>query len=231
MRQPRPWLRKQTGTWYVCIDGEQHSLGKDKAEAHDEFHRLMTERTGVVRTTRLTVREIVTAYLDYVKANRAANTHKKYKHILTTFSASTAATLRPHALRPYHVQQCIDKHYNDRSTTYQADVITSIVAALNWGESMGLVARNPIARMKKPRRNVRENYIPSEKWAELIAAASDDCFRDYLTVALSSGARPNELRTMQASYLNGSRVIFPRLKSKGKTRQRVVYLGSASFLL
>ena len=35
MRVPKPWFRKQSGTWYVQLDGKQHNLGADKAAAFE----------------------------------------------------------------------------------------------------------------------------------------------------------------------------------------------------
>ena len=33
MRVPKPWFRKQNQTWYVCINGKQHKLGKNEKAA------------------------------------------------------------------------------------------------------------------------------------------------------------------------------------------------------
>ncbi len=41
MRQPKPFFRKQTSSWYVQIKGKQHPLGKDKDEAFRLYHELM----------------------------------------------------------------------------------------------------------------------------------------------------------------------------------------------
>ena len=40
-RIPKPWFREQTQSWYVKINGVQHSLGKDKKAADKQYHRLM----------------------------------------------------------------------------------------------------------------------------------------------------------------------------------------------
>ena len=44
MRQAKPWYRKSTKTWYVQLDGRQVPLGKDKDEAFQKYHQLMTGR-------------------------------------------------------------------------------------------------------------------------------------------------------------------------------------------
>jgi hypothetical protein len=43
MRQPKPWYRKQTKSWYVQIGKEQINLGHDKRTAWATYHQLMTE--------------------------------------------------------------------------------------------------------------------------------------------------------------------------------------------
>ena len=54
----------------------------------------------------------------------------------------------------------------------------------------------------------------------------DQEFRDLLTAAWETGARPNELYTVEASFLDEANAcwIFPIRLSKGRKVQRVVYL-------
>src|SRR5690606_18811178 len=41
----RPWFRKQTGSWYVTIAGEQKNLRtSDKEQAYDRWHKLLAGR-------------------------------------------------------------------------------------------------------------------------------------------------------------------------------------------
>jgi hypothetical protein len=41
MRQPKPFYRTQTPSFYVQIDGRQFDLGPDEAEAYRRWHLLM----------------------------------------------------------------------------------------------------------------------------------------------------------------------------------------------
>jgi hypothetical protein len=41
MRQPKPFYRTQTPSFYVQIDGRQIDLGPDEAEAYRRWHLLM----------------------------------------------------------------------------------------------------------------------------------------------------------------------------------------------
>ena len=42
---PQPWFRERKQAWYVCINGRQHALGKDRDEAFRRYHLLMAGET------------------------------------------------------------------------------------------------------------------------------------------------------------------------------------------
>ena len=44
MRQPQPYVRKQTGSWYVQIGRKQILLGRDKETAFQRYHEIMANR-------------------------------------------------------------------------------------------------------------------------------------------------------------------------------------------
>lgn len=62
-RPSKPFLRKQTKSWYCCIDGHQISLGKDREAAFEKFHSLMADREEV-RGEAVTLYALSLAYLD-----------------------------------------------------------------------------------------------------------------------------------------------------------------------
>src|SRR5258708_26979356 len=41
MRQPKPFFRKQTQSWYVKVDGKFRPLGKDEDQPWNEYHKIM----------------------------------------------------------------------------------------------------------------------------------------------------------------------------------------------
>jgi hypothetical protein len=51
MREPKPFFRKQTGTWYVQIGKKQHNLGPDEQVAKQKYHALMAGRQPVTEDT------------------------------------------------------------------------------------------------------------------------------------------------------------------------------------
>jgi integrase len=238
MRNSRPWQRKSTGTWFVWFNGKQRNLGKDKDKAYEKFRRM----TQSGATGDYTVRQVIQAYWKWAKATHAPSTYERRKPILESFSKAMRPSLKADALRAMHVQDWIDnkiKHKvavkggkrGERKTTSKplspttiGDYITVIKAVMNWAKGMGYIDRNPIENMPKPTARVRQDFVPADVWPKVLALATDEPFRDYLTVMLSSGARAAEMGKFEAKHLTENRLTLPIEKSKGKRRSRVVYL-------
>jgi integrase len=238
MRPARPWLRTSTGTWHVCINGKQRYLGTDAKKAHEQFRRMT--QSGV--TGDHTVRQVVAAYWKWAKENLAESTCARRRPILESFAKAMRPSLKADALRAFHVQDWLDDNAKKRvavkkgkrgekavsqqpySPTTIGDYVTLIKAVMNWAKGMGYVDRNPIEDMPKPAARIRQEFLPADTWSRVLELATDQPFRDYLIVMLSSGARPVEMGKFEACHLSGSRFILPIEKSKGKKRSRVVYL-------
>ncbi len=86
-RQPKPYMRKQTKSWYCSIGGKQISLGKDREAAHAKYHELMTDRESAA-TDRTTLYELSQSYLDWCESNRKPATYERHRHFLKSFIVS-----------------------------------------------------------------------------------------------------------------------------------------------
>ena len=82
-RQPKPWFRKQTGCWYVCIDGKQVNLGSDKDVAHRKYHEIMATSTVPTDDGQLIV--ILDKFLSWVELHRP-KMYGFYRRYLQSFS-------------------------------------------------------------------------------------------------------------------------------------------------
>ena len=156
MREPKPFFRAQTQSWYVQLGKQQVSLGRDKEAAYEEYHRLMGQRTDGVPLETDSVARLLNRYLAWIEANRARPTFKKALHHLKSFGRKIGPDLKVNRLKPYHVQRWIDADYAKLSDTYKNAAITVVKGALNWCEQQGYIAHNPIAKMKKPTPAIRE---------------------------------------------------------------------------
>lgn len=219
MAQPKLWYRKQTDCWYVTIDGKQTNLGSDKQSAKEQYQRLIDGVAG-----KHTVRQILDLYWKWLKKNRRPTTYEPRKRQLKTFGDSVPANLKATALKPYHVQKWLDDNPRPLNNTTRNTRITLILGVFNWAKKMGYLDRNPIEGMPKPERLVRQEYLPVDRWQELLDAATDQEFRDWLTIMLSTGARTEEMFKLKSEHFDTDRLVLPTEDSKGRRLPRIIYL-------
>ena len=74
MREPRPFFRKQTQSWYLQLGDQWIPLGKDKAEALEQYHQIMMNRRDRPRHGVETVYGVLNKYLNFAEANRSKRT-------------------------------------------------------------------------------------------------------------------------------------------------------------
>jgi len=225
MRQPQPFFRNQTQSWYVQLGKQQINLGKDEDKAREKYHELMLQHERRVAIADDTVRGILRAYWKWLKKNRAATTAKTRKPILESF-ARAEGKRKVWQLKPYHVQQWCSEKYGKKSSTYQYIATSTVCYAFGWAAKAGLIDRSPLRGMEKPTANIRQEFLPVDQWPKLLAAPKDEAFRDWLKVMLLSGARVQEMFRFEARYFEAreSRIILPIKESKGRKKSRVIYL-------
>jgi integrase len=80
--------------------------------------------------------------------------------------------------------------------------------------------------LEKPPQGRREQLVSLAEYQRILGAVTDPEFRDLVELAWETGARPHELFTLEASYVDlaNARWVFPVRLSKGKKVQRVIYL-------
>jgi integrase len=225
-KHPQPYFRAQRGTWCVQLDGKQITLGADEKEAFTLYHKLMSERASPAPRVLVSTAVVTTLdlFLDWCEKNRARRTYEWYFNYLQSFVKAIPVALTIADLKPFHVQQWVDSHAG--WLTGKRGAIISMQRALNWAAKQGHIETSPIRHMEKPAQGKREQLITPETYQKILALVKDDAFRDLLELSWETGARPQELFGVQASYVDlpEARWIFPVKESKGKKTQRVVYL-------
>jgi integrase len=220
MRIPKMWFRKQTGAWYVKIDGKQINLGKDKEKAHRQYRRLLDSGNPELHT----VRQVLELHWQWLKKNRRPTTYQPREGMFRSFGESVPKYLKASSLRPYHVQKWIDDNPRPLSDTTKNYRITTICGVFNWAKKMGYLERNPVEGMPKPKRTVRQEFLPADRWRELLDAATDEEFKDWLSIMLATGARAEEMFKLKAEHFDGERFVLPIEDSKGRRESRIIYL-------
>jgi integrase len=228
-KHPEPFWRAERNCYFVQIGKKQHRLSPDEAEAWRLYHELMAKPPEapktVARGESARVVQLLDAFLDWVAKNKAPRTYDSYRENIQRFAGSIPAKLTVAQLKPFHVTQSMSDcaHWSNNTKN---DFISSIKRALNWAMDEGLIDQSPLARMKKPAREAREMAISPAEYATIIEAVEEPCFRDLIELAWETGARVQELRQIEARYLDlaSNRIVFPPKVAKGKKYHRVIYL-------
>lgn len=219
-RPAKPYLRKQTHSWYCSIGGRQISLGKDREAAYAKFHALMADQEQV-KGELTTLYDLSQAYLDWVQTNRKPATYTLHRHFLKLFIENVGKRLRPGQLKVHHV---VKWHEGlGVGSTAQNGAVAVVQRMLNWGVEQEYLSRNPVKGMKKPRASRRDVYYTTDQWDLVREHAKGPLIAllDFLTL---TGCRPLEARTVEARHIHDDLVIFPADESKGQLEPRVIYL-------
>ena len=230
-REPQPFFRSATKSWYVQLGQRQVPLGPDKDAAWDEYHRLMTERKDIEATADATVCAVLEAFLDWVKDWRSAGTYRWYSENLSKFARHIGTKLKLLDLRERHVTAWIDQEYKGLAPDTIYGAIRAVQRAMNWAVKRGFIPKSPVKDVEKPQQRPRESVITPQQFQQIIERCSDDHARDLFTTLWETGCRVQEIRRVQAENFNEAERcwVFPREKSKGKRVPRTVFLTNTAF--
>ena len=219
MRQPQPFFRKQTRSWYVQIGKRQINLGKDKEAAWEKYHGLMAERHRLAALT-TTVVNILEAYLAWCQTRRAEGTYRLAKTYLSSFARTLNRRLNICKLTPRHITKWMDANPGWGDTT-RNDAISHVQRAVNWAVKQRLIDASPINDVEdKPPRRRREVVYTPDQWKKIMEVVKDQPFRDLLAFMWETGCRPKEARTVERHHvdLDYRMIVFPPSQNKNSDR-------------
>lgn len=227
---PQPWFRPSRNTWYATIDGVQKNLRTaDRQAAYDRWHELMANgEKEVVEGEGLLVVDLLALFAEHYEKHHKPSTYDWYRGMLESFIAAIPKSLAVGDLKPYHVSRWLDGH-DGWSNGTRRGAVTAVKRAFQWAVNEGYLDRSPVARVPKPPEGRRETILTEEQRKLILAESSDREFRDFLTLLMETGARPQEVRQVEVRHVdlqNGLWVFPPdEHKTGGRTgRPRVVYL-------
>ncbi len=220
-RQPKPFFRKQTQSWYCSIGGRQIPLGKEREAAEKQFHKLMTDRESVSAEI-TTLYDLSQRYLDWVQGNRKKGTYDNNCLYLKSFIDSVGKRLRVGRLKRHHITRWTGQnaHWSDTATN---DAIAIVQRMLNWAVEEGYLQHTPLPKVRKPRRQRRDIVYTADQWQQIKDAARGPLV-DLLDFLYLTGCRPKEARTVEKRHVHDDLIIFPADESKGETDPRVIFL-------
>jgi integrase len=202
VRQPQPYWKASHKCWYVKINGRHHRLDPDKKKAWVKYHKLMAGSEPISDDSK--VAELVNQYLDWSELHHTPGTYRWYQTYLISFGNSIPNGLRLSALAPFHITRWVDRICPPATTSPSTrhGAIRAVQRAFNWAEEQGLIDRNPVRRMPKPRPRRRESYLWPQQYEALLGAIRDAAFRDLVEVMRHTGCRREEARKVTAAEFN-----------------------------
>lgn len=220
-RPSKPWYRKSRQEWCVTIDGKLHKLGPDKDEAFVRFHRIMSNRGHEVSVEEDYLAPLYQLFIDWCGDNKSKRTTEDYFGYLNSFNERWPG-LRVSDLKPYHLQRWVDEQ--NWGSTRKRNACNAVLRALNWLVSQHMIDQSPLRGFSRPSAQTRTTTVSKLEFDEILGHVRDAEFRDLLTVAYDSGARPQELRILEARHieLSDSLAVIPASEAKGN-RVRGIY--------
>jgi integrase len=230
---PQPFWHEFTHCWYVQIGKKQIRLSPHLDEAFRIYYELMSRGQEQPCSSPVAppapagtfVVEVLDAFLDWCGRHKAARTYEHYRENIQRFASRIPRALTIAELKPFHVTRALADFPGWGNNT-KHDFIGALKRALNRAVDEELIERNPLARMKKPAREARETAVTPEEYARVLETVEEPRFRDLIEMGWETGSRVQELRKLEARFVDFARgrIVLPPSKAKGKKMHRVIYL-------
>ncbi|MBM3970799.1 MAG: hypothetical protein FJ302_13225 [Planctomycetes bacterium] len=226
-RFPKPWFRPSRKTWFVTLEGKQFNLGGDRKLAFERYKALLNQPRQVQVAPDSLV-GLIDKFLDWCEKHRATETYEWYRDLLQKF-AKTYPDLAVNELKPFHVQEWIDRQTDIKNGT-RRNYARAIIRVMWWAQDLGYIDKNPLARFKKPKAGKRETVISSEEFEGILNLIPGDDFKDLIRFAWETGARAAECLAAEQRHvdLKNRRIVFPQSEEKMEREPRVIYLNEAA---
>ena len=232
-RDPKPWFRKDRDAWFVTINGRRYNLGPERNAAFDRFYDMMLHGGEVQPAAEaISVFTLFDQFLEWTLAQRAPRTYEWYREFLRAFAKDLKEDRPAARIKPVDIVRWIAR--NPRwSPSHQRSCIRAVQRAFRWGHKIGILDSNPIHYIEKPAAQRREEIVTPEEYPTVLENIRSAQFRDLITAAWETGARPQELRRVEVRHVDlaNQRWVFPPREAKIKTRHRIIYLNSEALRL
>lgn len=224
-RPSKPWWRASSRTWVVKLNGQLHTLGKDKATATRRFHELKAEGRAVPSAQADTpLGALIAEYLEYQTSRITPACHRSYQWYLFRLSKKFGKHRVASTLDSDEVLAWIDSHATWGATTRHIGV-QRIKAAFRHAARKKWIAANPMADLRGPSDRARESALTPEQYAEVMEKVSGG-LRHLLGFLWETGCRPSEafkLRLVDLDLDAGlATLVGKTTKKTGKDRH--IYL-------
>ncbi len=225
----KPYFDRSKNAWYwINPAGKKTRLGETEQEAYDTWGRLQRDEPALVPLAPLA--DILEAYLADSQGRLSAQTWTQRGRYL--YRVATGLGHRPAGeVRPVHVDRWLDGERVTQST--RAAIVKSLRAAIRWAVSQGILPHDTMTGLRKPQDDARTHVVDPDAarriWAECEATRARRALRAVLWLLSATGARPGEIRRLEARHIDWDRsaATLPPLEHKtgrktGKPRHIVL---------
>jgi len=232
MRQRQPFYKASRKTWYwqEPRTGRQINLGPDEAAAWAKFYELVGTKAELTADLRAGyVVDVLARFLEWCESTRSPRTFEFYSIPLRDFAQHIGPKLRLADLRPHHVTNWLRESYGNPGENYRYNLLRAVKRPFLWAVGEGYLAADPLATVKRGRQTPRQTYLEPEHWDRLMAVVPAGAFREFLIALRATGARPEEIRTVEAKHFDQINEcwVLPASIAKGG-RERVIHLSDAA---
>lgn len=198
------------------------------AEAQAELYRVLAGKGAAPGRRDLLFAEVADLFLDHVGREKSAATADQYRYKLAS-AAKAFGRVKAADLKPSHVSRWLAE--NAWASATRRGAITTIKRALNFGVAEGMLDRNPLAHLERPRMTARTKTV-SEGERAVIVEGKDPAFVDLVTALTETGCRVNEIARLTAKdvdWAGGTAEI--RRKGHGEQMMPIYFTESMMALL
>jgi integrase len=246
MRLNKPFFRKQTQCWYVQDGKRQRNLGKDAEAAKVKYGEWLATRQPVSR--KILVVTLIDRFLTDLKGTaKAPKTYDWYwRHLDHPKTGFKRWILTRHSgelpldqVAAEHVKAWLKAFYATSGDNNKNGAVRAICRVFNWAaEEYKDIPPNPLGKAKwRAAAHPREGkvaYLKPSDWERILAEISSrpdwQFFLDIIKFLRLTGARPDEACKADCRHFDAENkcLVFERIASKGKRRQRVIQLTGES---
>lgn len=216
-------VRERDGRWqarWIEADGARHARRFDTPDEANDFlrERWRNRRDGrSVTPAELTVGDLVRDWLDRGKDDWQPSTYATNKRYAEKHVIPAIGHIRADVLDPAQVQQWIDgMRRAGRGAHWIANCTRCVSSAYRQAMQLGFVRTNPVTGTKRP--TVRKPPITTWTVADVArvdAALTDEpLWQAVYRVALTTGMRPGELRSLRWSDIESDRITIRRTMTR-----------------
>jgi integrase len=234
MKISQPWFRASRDQWFVQLDRKQIPLAKgreNEAAAWTEFHRLMHERGRILANpSTLLFGDLAEDFLAACLRDKKRATYDWYRRFLPDFGECFEGLVVD--LTPNHVIAWLAKYPKWSPATQRAGIV-AVKAVIGWGLKNRRIKEDPLLELTRPDAGRREICAGAADLAAIVGA-TDTAFAAFALAIRETGARPGEVRMVEARHFDAQRgtwVFQPAECLKKSRRARVFYLTPAMLVL